>query len=103
VQRGGPVWGQASDDLNATLLEWQAGGGPAEHVNDARDVLVFVVSGSVTLTVDGRERTLEPGEATIVDKGATRRLVAGPAGVRYLSVHQARPPLQVERLRRDPS
>src|SRR6185312_474100 len=32
-ERGGPVWGQASDDLNATLLEWPADEGPAEHVN----------------------------------------------------------------------
>ena len=30
---GGPLWGAASDDLNATLLEWPAGKGPAEHVN----------------------------------------------------------------------
>jgi quercetin dioxygenase-like cupin family protein len=102
VQRGGPVWGQASDDLNATLLEWQAGSGPSEHVNDTRDVLVFVVTGSVTLTVDGEERMLGAGDATIVGKGARRRVVAGPDGARYLSVHRARPPLQVERLRREP-
>jgi iron-sulfur cluster repair protein YtfE (RIC family) len=43
---GGPVWGQASDELNATLLAWGAGEGPAEHVNDERDVLVFLVDGA---------------------------------------------------------
>lgn len=71
---GGPVWGAASADLNATLLEWPAGKGPAEHVNDQR------------------------GEATIVDKGARRALVAGPDGVRYLTAHIRRGGLEIKRL-----
>src|SRR5206468_2376056 len=29
---GGPIWGAASDDLNATILLWPPGGGPEEHV-----------------------------------------------------------------------
>ena len=92
---GGPVWGDASDDLNATLLEWSAGAGPAEHVNEERDVLVFVVDGSARLEVDGDERELVPGEAVIVSKGKRRRITAGRGGVRYLSVHLRRPPLQI--------
>lgn len=94
---GGPVWGAASADLNATLLEWPAGRGPAEHVNEERDVLYVVLAGSATLTVDGDARPLEPGEATIVDKGASRALVAGPDGVRYLTAHVRRDPLQLKR------
>ena len=54
------MWGDASDDLNATLLEWSAGAGPPEHVNDERDVLVFVVDGSAKLVVDGEESELVP-------------------------------------------
>ena len=50
----GPVWGAASEDLNATILVWPAGEGPREHVNESRDVLYVVVEGSVELTVDGR-------------------------------------------------
>jgi iron-sulfur cluster repair protein YtfE (RIC family) len=48
----GPVWGAASEDLNATLLAWSAGAGPPEHVNGERDVLVFVADGFATVTVD---------------------------------------------------
>ena len=96
---GGPVWGDASDDLNATLLEWGAGGGPPEHVNDERDVLVFVVDGSAKLEVDGEERELVPGEAVIVPKSTRRRITAGRGGVRYLSVHIKRPPLQIRSAR----
>ena len=94
---GGPVWGAASEDLNATLLEWPAGAGPPEHVNEHRDVLYVVVSGSLTLTVDGEPNELGPGEAVIVETGARRAVVAGPEGVRYLTAHIRRGGLEIKR------
>jgi quercetin dioxygenase-like cupin family protein len=97
VGRGGPVWGTASEDLNATLLEWPAGEGPAEHVNEERDVLYVVLEGSATLTVDGEPRELPAGEGMIVDKGARRALVAGRDGVRYLTAHVRRGGLELKR------
>jgi quercetin dioxygenase-like cupin family protein len=93
---GGPVWGAASEDLNATLLEWPAGEGPGEHVNESRDVLYAVFTGSATLTVDGEARELGAGEAEIVAKGARRSLVAGPDGVRYLTAHVRRGGLEIK-------
>jgi quercetin dioxygenase-like cupin family protein len=95
---GGPIWGAASTDLNATLLEWPAGAGPAEHVNEALDVLYAVLSGSATLTVDGEPQELAAGQATIVDNGARRGLVAGSEGVRYLTAHVRRDGLEIKRL-----
>jgi quercetin dioxygenase-like cupin family protein len=92
------VWGAASEDLNATLLEWSAGDGPAEHVNEQRDVLYVVVGGTATLTVDGAATELSAGEATIVEKGRRRALVAGPDGVRYATAHVRRGGLQIARL-----
>jgi quercetin dioxygenase-like cupin family protein len=96
---GGPLWGLASDDLNATLLEWPAGAGTPEHVNDERDVLVFVAEGSATVAVDGEERELREGEGLIVGKGRRRAITAGQRGVSYLSVHLRRPPLQIAPVR----
>ncbi len=93
----GPVWGAASPDLNATLLEWPAGEGPAEHVNEHLDVLYVVLEGSATLTVDGEPQELRAGEATIVEKGTRRALVAGPDGVRYLTAHRRRGGLELRR------
>ena len=93
----GPVWGAASGDLNATMLEWPAGDGPPHHVNDARDVLYVVVGGSGTLTVDGEARELVAGDALIVEKGSARALVAGAAGIRYVTAHVRREGLQVRR------
>ena len=95
---GGPVWGAASADLNATLLEWPPGKGPAEHVNEQRDVLFVVLDGSVTLTENGEARELAAGEATIVHKGVRRALVAGPEGARYLTAHIRRGGLEIRRL-----
>jgi quercetin dioxygenase-like cupin family protein len=91
------VWGAESADLNATLLEWPPGDGPAEHVNEQLDVLYVVLAGSATLTADGEPRELAAGEATIVGKGARRALVAGPDGVRYLTAHVRRGGLQLKR------
>jgi quercetin dioxygenase-like cupin family protein len=99
----GPVWGAASEELNATILVWPAGEGPAEHVNDARDVLYVVIGGSARLTVDGDVQELGAGEAIIVDKGAVRALVAGPDGVRYATAHLRRGGLQVKSPRTSPS
>jgi quercetin dioxygenase-like cupin family protein len=98
--RGGPIWGAASEELNATLLAWPAGAGPPEHVNAERDVALVVVEGSLELVLDGEAQTLGAGEATIVPKGASRRIVAGPEGVRYATVHRKRPGLTVATLSR---
>jgi quercetin dioxygenase-like cupin family protein len=91
----GPLWGAESEDLNATLLAWDPGSGPPEHVNTERDVLVAVLEGSATVTLAGEEHRLEAEDALIIDKGLARQITAGPNGVRYLSVHRRRPPLQI--------
>ena len=91
----GPVWGAESEDLNATMLEWPAGDGPPEHVNDARDVLYVVVSGGGTLTVDGDARAIAAGDALIVEKGRMRALVAGDGGIRYVTAHIRREGLRI--------
>jgi quercetin dioxygenase-like cupin family protein len=92
----GPVWGLASEDLNATLLVWNAGEGSPEHVNDERDVLIFVAEGSADITIDGDAHELVHGEALIVGKGRRSKLLAGPSGVRYLSAHLRRGPLEIQ-------
>jgi len=98
----GPVWGTASEDLNATLLAWQPGDGVAEHVNDERDVLIIVTGGSGVATVDGREHVLRATHLLLIAKHARRRIVAGADGLRYLSVHLRRGPLQIEPPDRNP-
>jgi quercetin dioxygenase-like cupin family protein len=95
--RSGPLWGTETEDLNATLLAWAPGEGASEHVNAERDVLVVVVAGSATVTLDGEEHRVGAGSAVVLEKGRPRSISAGPEGVRYLSVHRRRAPLQVAR------
>ena len=97
-KRGGPVWGTETADLNATLLDGPPGEGPPEHVNDERDVLVVVLSGSAVVSIDGDERVLQAGEMLVIEKGRSRRIAGGPKGVRYVAAHRRRSPLQVARV-----
>jgi quercetin dioxygenase-like cupin family protein len=91
----GPVWGIGSEDLNVTLLAWAAGTELPEHVNDEVDVLLVVVAGAGTVTVDGRPEVLTAPAARVIPKGARRLIAAGPGGLRYLSVHRRRGLLQI--------
>jgi hypothetical protein len=86
----GPIWAQASEDLDATLVEWAAACGPGEHVEDAGDVLIFVVDGSATLASEDDEHELFACDHAIVAKGRRWNVVGGPHGVRYLSVRARR-------------
>ena len=97
-QGEGPRWGTATEDLNATLLAWPAGHEVAEHVNDERDVLIVVVAGSATVTVDGAAHEVAESQALLIEKGRSRAIRSGGQGVRYLSVHRRRGPLQIEGL-----
>ena len=72
----GPVWGAASEDLNATILVWPAGEGPAAHVNESRDVLYVVVEGTVELTVDDETHALRQGDARLASATRTVRVTA---------------------------
>ena len=87
---GTHAWSAASEDLNATLVDWPPGGGVAAHRNQERDVLYVVVTGSGTLTVDGDPVELAAGRAVLVAKGAERAATAGPDGLRYLTTHLRR-------------
>jgi mannose-6-phosphate isomerase-like protein (cupin superfamily) len=95
----GPAWGVASGDLNATLLVWRAGEGQPRHVNESRDVALVVLAGSGMLIVDGAEHPVAAGTLAIVPRGSTRSVVAGPDGLRCLTVHRRRGGLAMTDLR----
>jgi quercetin dioxygenase-like cupin family protein len=74
---------------------WPAGHQVAEHVNAELDVLLVVLEGAATVTVDGTEEQVPAGHALVVPRGSSRSIRAGADGARYLSVHRRRPPLQL--------
>jgi mannose-6-phosphate isomerase-like protein (cupin superfamily) len=92
----GPLWGMASTDLNATLLAWPPGHEVAEHVNGELDVLVIVLDGRGSAIIAGEAHDLAAGRAILIPRGTRRRITAGDPGLRYLSVHRRRGPLQIQ-------
>src|SRR5579862_1681253 len=95
----GPLWGMASEDLNATLLEWSHGEGVAEQVNDERDILLVVLAGTGTLRAGGAGHELAPQRAVLIPKGERWSVTAGAGGLRYLSIHRRRDGVSIEPLR----
>jgi mannose-6-phosphate isomerase-like protein (cupin superfamily) len=95
VAGSGPLWGMASDELNATLLAWPPGHELVDDAASELDVLLVVLEGGGTAKLDGQEYVLVPGSALLVERGRTRTIRAGGEGLRYLSVHRRRGPLQV--------
>ena len=91
----GPLWGLASSDLNATLLARPPGHQLRADTNSELDVLLIVLEGGGIATVDEQEHALLPGNALLVEKGRSRAIRAGADGLRYVSVHKRRRPLQL--------
>jgi quercetin dioxygenase-like cupin family protein len=91
----GVAWSSAPEGLNANLVVLAPGAGIGEHRNDEVDVLVVVLAGAATVTVDGASHDMGAGTAGVVPRGAARAIRAGAEGARYLSIHRARGALQV--------
>ena len=70
-------------------------------MNEERDVAIVALAGAGTLVVDGGEHPFTAGTLAIVPRGATRSLVAGPDGLRCLSLHRRRGGLGITRLSPD--
>ena len=85
--------GVASEELNATVMDWPAGHATPEHRNDERDVLLVVLSGSAVVHAGGAVYPRAAGGGLIIEKGASHYLVAGPEGARILTAHRRRPGL----------
>lgn len=91
------LWGLATDDLNVNLVQWPSGEGVDAHTNAERDVLIVVIAGSGTVTVDGEAVEVSAEQCLVIPRGAERVIRAGDDGIRYLSAHRRRPPLTLER------
>jgi quercetin dioxygenase-like cupin family protein len=92
----GVVWRLAEPgrQLDANVLGLAAGQVVETHTEQDLDVLLVVVAGTGSL--EGREvAELSAGTTVWLPRGSTRRLVAGPDGLGYLTVHRRRPGMQI--------
>jgi quercetin dioxygenase-like cupin family protein len=96
-EKSGVIWTlRESDDLNANLVRFEAGGGVGEHTNDEVDVVFVGVSGAGSVLTNGEEHRLSAGTLVLVRRGARRSILALSEGFSYLTVHRRRGPLQME-------
>lgn len=86
----GPLWGTATEQLNATFLSWRDGHEIAAHVNNEVDVVMIVISGEGEVEVDGKTQTLKPGSLVVLPKGTERAVRARSTPFSYVNVHQRR-------------
>jgi quercetin dioxygenase-like cupin family protein len=64
-----------------------AGGGmPVAHSHDAFEETIYGLEGTVTLTVDGQDIPVGPGEAYCIQRGAVHSFMAHDGDVSFLAV-----------------
>lgn len=75
-------------DLDANIIGLGAGEEIGEHTGADLDVLIHVFQGSGTLYAEASTVQLQLGDVTYLPARSRRRILAGPDGIKYFSVHQ---------------
>ncbi|CAM5610105.1 hypothetical protein [Streptomyces avidinii] len=83
--------------LDANLVRLLPGGEIAVHREPEVDVLLAVVHGGGSLTLDGAASEVVPGSLTLLPRGASRSLRAGPEGLVFLTAHRRRAGMAIGR------
>lgn len=96
VLGSGAIWNLPhGGDLDANLVRLDPHGCIGTHVNDEVDVLLFVQSGAGHLRLSEGVVELSADRLSMIPKGVSRAISAGPDGLTYLSVHRRRAPLDI--------
>jgi quercetin dioxygenase-like cupin family protein len=83
-------------DLDSNVIALPAGKGIESHVGPDADVLVHVIAGEGLLLTEAGSVELTPGMIVWLPRRSTRGFLAGPSGIRYLTVHQRRQSLLLD-------
>ena len=88
----GVVWklDVQSRELDADVTTLSAGQDTGMHTGPEVDALIHVLSGSGRLTTELNVTDLSAGARLWMPKRSRRQFVAGPEGLRYLTIHQRR-------------
>ncbi|GLV92725.1 hypothetical protein Slala04_41790 [Streptomyces lavendulae subsp. lavendulae] len=95
----GALWRLEGVDrqLDANLVRHLPGTGGAAYTEDEVDVMLVVVEGGGTLTLDGTTSRLTPGFIGLLPRGTSRALLAGPEGLLVLTAHHRRRGMSIGR------
>ncbi len=87
---GSTAWAHQSMDLNVNLLVLASRERVGEHRNDEVDVLLVILAGDGTITVEGSVYPVRTGHALVIPKGTRRAVSAGDSHLTYLTCHRRR-------------
>ncbi|MFF4322829.1 hypothetical protein [Streptomyces sp. NPDC001568] len=76
--------------MDANLVRHLPGTGGEASTEDEVDVMLVVVAGDGTLTLNDETTRLLPGRLALLPRGASRSLLAGPEGLVVLTTHRRR-------------
>ncbi|MCH1884013.1 cupin domain-containing protein [Agrococcus sp. ARC_14] len=93
----GAVWrlAEPTRHLDANVIAVPPHASIDPHAGPSEDVLWHVIAGSGTLATDDGDVALSPGAIVWLPRGSKRAVIAGDAGLRYLSVHRRKSGLQI--------
>jgi quercetin dioxygenase-like cupin family protein len=82
-------------DLDSNVIQLPPGERIESHTGPECDVLVHVLHGGGRLGTDAEEVELRAGVLVWLPRLSRRSFVAGPDGLRYLTVHRRKPGLTI--------
>lgn len=93
----GAVWrlAEPTRHLDANVVAVPPGASIDPHLGPDEDVLWHVVAGGGTLATADGDLALTPGAVVWLPRRTERSVIAGPEGLRYLSVHRRKSGLQI--------
>jgi len=96
-QEGGALWRLAVEQrhLDANVIGLAAGRRVDTHTGPDLDVLMLVVDGAGEVVGADTAVQVRAGSLVWLPRRSQRRIVAGPDGLRYLTVHPRRPALSI--------
>lgn len=96
-ETGGSIWQlePGTRDLDSNIIALPANGEIGLHNGPELDVLIFVLQGSGALHTKLNVIQLRHGALLWLPRRSERRFVAGPEGLRYLTVHHRKPTLNI--------
>lgn len=76
------------DQLGVSVLQCEPGwaGKPHDHAGDGQEEVYVLTDGGATVTVEGEEVPMEPGDALRLDPDATRRIENGDQQSQFVLV-----------------
>ncbi|MEU7602178.1 hypothetical protein AB0B78_28425 [Streptomyces sp. NPDC040724] len=97
--QSGALWRLQGIDrqLDANLVRHLPGTGGSAYTEEEVDVMLVVVAGTGTLTLDGTQSELSAGFLGLLPRGTSRALLAGPEGLLVLTVHRRRRGMRIGR------